>query len=202
MQDINPASGHDYAWHTNSWVNSNLKPVVTDPTFDFVDAPTVFECDNPSPDSTFDFVNTPMAFEFGTTGHVLPGGDLFEQFPIGNPTPVLSYNQATNNIFGFPAIPASTVAPNAPLPVAPSVTVPLGQTRTPNGTRFACSFRNNTYKRDKDRKRHEKEKHLANGPHFCQVHGCSNATHGYARKDKLTEHLWKAHADLGFTKRV
>jgi hypothetical protein len=39
--------------------------------------------------------------------------------------------------------------------------------------------------------------------HFCHVQGCpkSNGA-GYKRKDKLTEHLWKKHADLGFVKRV
>ncbi|KAH6680897.1 hypothetical protein B0J14DRAFT_649273 [Halenospora varia] len=131
--------------------------------------------------------------------------DLFQQFPNGYlslPSPDVSYIQDPANFFNLPVPAPVNLAPYAPLPVAPSVAVPLGQTGTPNGTRFACNFCNNTYKRDKDRKRHEKEKHRANGPHFCQVHGCSNAIHGYARKDKLTEHLWKAHADLGFTKRV
>lgn len=60
------------------------------------------------------------------------------------------------------------------------------------------------FRRDTDRIRHEASKHGVNGMlHFCQVLGCPKSLGaGYTRKDKLTEHMWKKHADLGFTKRV
>lgn len=60
------------------------------------------------------------------------------------------------------------------------------------------------FKRDTDRIRHEASKHGINGMlHFCQIPGCPKSFGaGYTRKDKLTEHMWRKHADLGFTKRV
>ncbi|KAF8847875.1 hypothetical protein BDZ45DRAFT_698829 [Acephala macrosclerotiorum] len=70
---------------------------------------------------------------------------------------------------------------------------------------FACNAGcQATFRRDSDRIRHESSVHGINAVlHFCHVQGCpkSNGA-GYKRKDKLTEHLWKKHANLGFVKRV
>lgn len=61
-----------------------------------------------------------------------------------------------------------------------------------------------TFKRDSDRIRHEASIHGINGLlHLCPVQGCSkSAGAGYTRKDKLTEHLWRKHGNLGFAKRA
>jgi transposase-like protein len=81
----------------------------------------------------------------------------------------------------------------ATAPAAVHVTVPCSH--------LGCLL---TFKRDADRARHEASVHGINFiRHFCHVQGCpkSNGA-GYKRKDKLTEHFWKKHADLGFVKRV
>ncbi len=61
-----------------------------------------------------------------------------------------------------------------------------------------------TFKRDSDRIRHESAIHGIGRPlHLCSVQGCPKSIGaGYTRKDKLTEHMWKKHANLGFTKRA
>jgi hypothetical protein len=60
------------------------------------------------------------------------------------------------------------------------------------------------FKRDTDRIRHEASIHGINqGVYLCHVPGCRKSHgKGFSRKDKLTEHLWKHHADLGFVKRT
>jgi hypothetical protein len=59
-----------------------------------------------------------------------------------------------------------------------------------------------TFKRDADRSRHEQSVHFKNpGLHLCPIAGCPKSYgKGYSRPDKVTEHLWKKHANLGFTK--
>jgi hypothetical protein len=59
-----------------------------------------------------------------------------------------------------------------------------------------------TFKRDSDRTRHEQAVHLKlPGFHLCPIAGCQKSCgKGYSRPDKVTEHLWKKHANLGFTK--
>ncbi|KAN0098768.1 hypothetical protein V8E51_014431 [Hyaloscypha variabilis] len=60
------------------------------------------------------------------------------------------------------------------------------------------------FSRDADRIRHEAAIHGTNhGLHLCPIIGCVKAQgRGYSRADKVTEHLWKKHADLGYVKRV
>jgi len=59
-----------------------------------------------------------------------------------------------------------------------------------------------TFKRDADRSRHELSVHFKSpGLHLCPIAGCPKSYgKGYSRPDKVTEHLWKKHANLGFTK--
>jgi len=59
------------------------------------------------------------------------------------------------------------------------------------------------FKRDYERNRHEDSVHLhVPGLYVCEVRGCrKNTDGGYKRADKLTEHMWRAHADMGFVKR-
>jgi hypothetical protein len=61
-----------------------------------------------------------------------------------------------------------------------------------------------SFQRDSDRTRHQNTVHSARqGLHLCPVPGCPKSHGaGYSRADKVTEHLWKKHADLGYTKRV
>jgi hypothetical protein len=70
-------------------------------------------------------------------------------------------------------------------------------------TALGCSA---TFKREPDRLRHESAVHGINQLlqfYLCPVIGCSKSQgSGYTRKDKLTEHLWKKHGNLGYTKRV
>jgi hypothetical protein len=71
---------------------------------------------------------------------------------------------------------------------------------------FPCSHLGCTksFKRDYERTRHESSVHGINqGIHLCPVTGCEKGHGGgFSRADKVKEHLWKKHADLGYTKRV
>jgi hypothetical protein len=68
-------------------------------------------------------------------------------------------------------------------------------------THFPCP---KTFKREPDRVRHEESVHGINQLlqlFVCPVLGCPKSVgEGYTRKDKLTEHLWKKHGNLGFVK--
>ncbi|CAG8959360.1 hypothetical protein HYFRA_00001258 [Hymenoscyphus fraxineus] len=61
-----------------------------------------------------------------------------------------------------------------------------------------------TFSRDADRLRHEASVHGVNRrAFFCHVPGCPKSTGtSYSRADKLKEHLYKKHANLGYTKRT
>jgi hypothetical protein len=61
-----------------------------------------------------------------------------------------------------------------------------------------------TFSRETDRIRHQTAIHRTNhGVHLCLILGCVKAQgRGYSRADKVTEHLWKKHGDLGYVKRV
>jgi hypothetical protein len=61
---------------------------------------------------------------------------------------------------------------------------------------------NKAFKRDADRSRHEYSVHYkSSGLRLCPITGCPKSYRkGYSRSDKVTEHLWKKHANLGFTK--
>ncbi|PMD18657.1 hypothetical protein NA56DRAFT_242173 [Hyaloscypha hepaticicola] len=69
---------------------------------------------------------------------------------------------------------------------------------------FLCHYPTcrQTFKRDTDRSRHEQSVHFNNpGLHLCPIAGCPKSYgKGYSRPDKVTEHLWRKHANLGFTK--
>jgi hypothetical protein len=61
-----------------------------------------------------------------------------------------------------------------------------------------------TFKRDPDRIRHEAAVHGINkATYLYHVVGCNKSQGvGYTRKDKLTEHLWQKHGNLGYVKRT
>lgn len=74
---------------------------------------------------------------------------------------------------------------------------------------FRCGFATcgRVFARKSDMDRHTNTVHrntLQQQPlplHLCLIAGCSKARGiGYSRADKLTEHMWKKHANLGYTK--
>ncbi|KAE8448920.1 hypothetical protein EG329_008716 [Mollisiaceae sp. DMI_Dod_QoI] len=58
------------------------------------------------------------------------------------------------------------------------------------------------FNRNYERVRHEDSVHRNNqGAHLCPIAGCDKSQgNGYSRADKVIEHLWKKHADLGYVK--
>jgi hypothetical protein len=77
---------------------------------------------------------------------------------------------------------------------------------TVRATAFACAHGNcnQVFTRKSDLARHRSTVHgLNHVKYFCNVPGCSKSQghgQGYSRDDKLTEHLWKKHGNLGYTK--
>jgi hypothetical protein len=68
--------------------------------------------------------------------------------------------------------------------------------------RFLCGQPgcNASFKRLADRARHIRHRHNRT-PYFCPIPGCAKSHgNGFSRPDKVTEHLWRVHANLGFTK--
>jgi hypothetical protein len=61
-----------------------------------------------------------------------------------------------------------------------------------------------TFKRNYERARHEGTVHGINRrAYLCPIHGCLKGQgRGYSRADKLTEHLYKKHGNLGYRKRA
>ncbi|KAH6680898.1 hypothetical protein B0J14DRAFT_558233 [Halenospora varia] len=135
----------------------------------------------------FDFLSTFQANNTATAGN---------QYGLTVLNSGQSQIMAGDNNFQAPTMAVNNVFPT----VTPSQ---LGGQRMALPGRFACTLCPKTYKLDKDCKRHEKKHRLAVTPILCQIPGCAKGQGiGYTRKDKLTEHMWKAHRDVGFTKRV
>jgi hypothetical protein len=63
-----------------------------------------------------------------------------------------------------------------------------------------------TFGRLADRNRHVNSVHLGvsqGQAHLCPIVGCDKSYgKGYSRADKVTEHLWKRHGDLGYRKGI
>ncbi|KAN0119770.1 hypothetical protein V8E51_001978, partial [Hyaloscypha variabilis] len=82
----------------------------------------------------------------------------------------------------------------------------LSQQPTLDSQTFVCSFGDcdRSFRRKSDLARHRKTVHGVNHvKYFCQIPGYPKAQgqfQGYSRDDKLREHLWKKHGNLGFTK--
>jgi hypothetical protein len=69
---------------------------------------------------------------------------------------------------------------------------------------FQCHICPQSFCRSSDLTRqHSSIHHAVPGLFLCPVQGCVKSQGaGYRRRDKLTEHLWKKHGNLGFAKRV
>ncbi|KAE9366653.1 hypothetical protein N431DRAFT_562023 [Stipitochalara longipes BDJ] len=71
-----------------------------------------------------------------------------------------------------------------------------------NPQNLNCHYCMVSFKRSSDRIRHERTIHAATyGVNLCPVIGCPRSQGaGYSRADKVTEHLWKKHGNLGYVK--
>jgi hypothetical protein len=85
----------------------------------------------------------------------------------------------------------------------PTAAAPAPNPRQPN-TRIPCTNPTCTriFKRHFERIRHEASVHRTNRQrHLCPITGCPKSHgKGYTRPDKVTEHLWKKHGNLGYMK--
>ena len=125
---------------------------------------------------------------FGAPGFGAPG---FEALDFGTP----SFGASDFGSFPDPVIQQAPFSlPSAPQQLSP----PLWSFSC---TQLGCARR---FRRDSDRTRHQSTVHSTRqGLHLCPVAGCPKSYGGgFSRRDKLTEHKWKKHADLGYTKRV
>lgn len=126
-------------------------------------------------------------------------GDLqqfsYPSFADLNNAPILPQILETSNITSN----NPSVGP-VPVPAIQPATTALKPCTHPGCTR--------TFARDWERTRHESSIHgMGRRLHYCHVVGCfkhaaTAGMRGYKRSDKLVEHLWKKHPDLGYTKRV
>jgi hypothetical protein len=137
--------------------------------------------------------------------------EIFQQGVGWNINPPL-FQRNDGNIIWDPPFSTTSIAQQNPSP-NPSLainisgplppTAPISPPHRPN-TRFPCTYPSctKTFKRDYERIRHEASLHRTNRrQHLCHILGCSKSQgKGYSRPDKVTEHLWKKHADLGYTK--
>jgi hypothetical protein len=93
-------------------------------------------------------------------------------------------------------------APPPPLPLPPNPSHRIARTAVDSGIPCSHTTCSKTFTRDADRIRHENQVHRNQpGLHVCPIIGCPKSQgRGYSRADKVVEHLWKKHGDLGFVK--
>jgi hypothetical protein len=97
-------------------------------------------------------------------------------------------------------------APTPPIASGSLINIGMNNLIQPSATARAfcihlgCSA---SFTRDSDRIRHNTSVHGVKGRHFCPIAGCAKSQGmgiGYCRSDKVKEHLWKKHANLGHVK--
>jgi hypothetical protein len=139
---------------------------------------------------------------------------LPQGFPgLDNPSQAITYEDqlpSGSSDFEIAQAPLSFPHPDANLPQAPSAHLPLPPNQSTRSVRplanpgIACSHTTcpKRFTRDADRIRHENQVHRNQpGLHVCPIIGCPKSQgKGYSRADKVVEHLWKKHGDLGFVK--
>jgi hypothetical protein len=150
---------------------------------------------------------------WATQRSLLPTSHLgLHSWPLPSPGPGYTSNTGFNDAFNStdvtmdwsselqspePGPPLSTEAPRL------SQTSLSGSNNSPNNG-ISCTHCPLKFKRDSDRIRHENSLHLNRyGAYLCSVTGCPKSQRiGFSRADKLTEHMWKKHGNLGYTKNV
>jgi len=176
---------------------------------------------------SFSGMNWNMALRFPGVNHHAPSVSQPVQSMQTALSATASYNSRVNSFGGFmggaqpeqhfPTSAYSGFTGNASLPLpsdddtAPPLALPFQVTQTAAApaqqrslvlcSQFPCPM---TFKRHADRIRHEAAVHGVNQQlHLCQIPGCPKGQgRGYSRADKLTEHLWKKHGNLGYVKRT
>jgi hypothetical protein len=159
---------------------------------------------------------SPSPFQWNLwLGDTLPGSatdvanyaevDYFPPFGMGRGDEFSPSEFQTNpGLLGISA-PTPPIQSTAPVLQPPSANAPAAATAH---ARIPCSILGClvNFNRDGDRIRHEAAVHGFNQVfqlYLCPVGGCDKSQGvGYTRKDKLTEHMWKKHGDLGFVKKV
>ena len=126
------------------------------------------------------------------------------------------HDQASSNIGslvqqGVPAFNDNSSQNTNQHSVIGQTAVPIQPPFVPNAPQSAkpCGYPGctRTFTREFERTRH-RQIHAINPRLFhCPIDGCPKhvsraGSKGYKRPDKVTEHLWKKHADLGYVKRV
>lgn len=159
----------------------------------------------------------PGALEYEErTGSSLPDLDQYNFFATPCPTPTMvpfpqhfipeiipfQFPNSYGNITTQPNISPpgrATVAPAAfriESPNRPNQKQSIPRHRCPQTT---CSL---VFGRKSELERHFRTVHCGRFSYACNVNGCeNNKGRGYSRVDKLREHLWRRHADLGFSRR-
>ncbi len=130
-----------------------------------------------------------------------------QQFPLSMDVPENEVNMPNgDDILHYTAFntPQASIQPQAPLAQVPQQQLP-GQGQLVDNTTFPCTHPSctKTFRRIGDLKRHLASVHRnpANPLYFCHIQGCNKSFgQGYTRADKLTEHMWRKHADLGYVK--
>jgi hypothetical protein len=164
--------------------------------------------------SSLGFSPSPLQWNLGLGG-ILPGSatdvanyaevDGFPSFGVGCDDEFNApESQANPGMLGIsgPTPPIQGTGPALQLPPAVAATAATAHVRIPCRI-LGCSV---AFNRDGDRIRHEASVHGLNQVfqlYLCPIAECPKSWGaGYTRKDKLTEHMWKKHGDLGFVKRV
>lgn len=114
--------------------------------------------------------------------------------PVRGPGPANSFIPSTNTI--------QVTSSSLSLP-GPAAHPPPHAHQTARDRPFRCNVAgcNKRFKRQFELTRHANTHRGATGIHLCPIFGCSKSYgSGYSRPDKVTEHLWKKHANLGYTK--
>jgi hypothetical protein len=154
----------------------------------------------------------PKSRSNGTLVH-LRTAPMPQRFPGLDPRQAITYEDhlpSGSSDFEVAQAPLSVPHPDTNLPQAPPPPLPLPSGLSPRSVRppanpgIACSHTtcSKTFTRDADRIRHESQVHRSQpGLHVCPIIGCPKSQgKGYSRADKVVEHLWKKHGDLGFIK--
>jgi hypothetical protein len=129
-----------------------------------------------------------------------PSG-LVAQVPNGYMTGNFNVEEASTSI------PVPVTAPISQAPVIQTVPAPVSATaRAPARGNLPCTapWCLMTFKRKHERDRHAASVHGINHRvYLCHVNGCpKHRGTPFSRQDKLTEHMWKNHGNLGYRKRV
>lgn len=101
---------------------------------------------------------------------------------------------------GMATVPAR--APILPPALAPALAQPPAPVPPAGPTLLhRCRSCNKRFKRSADLLRHRNTVHQNARGHLCPIAGCSKSQGiGYSRADKVTELLWRKHADLGYVR--